>query len=79
VPQFIVIGNPEDDLHLAGDRVTAGLYREIESGREVRIATEDYLPATNDGRVAAYARSHPWGQGHVAASSSPSTRRETDP
>jgi hypothetical protein len=42
------------NLYLAGERVPAGLYRDVESGREIRLETEDYLPATLDGRVAAY-------------------------
>jgi hypothetical protein len=41
-------------VYLAGERVPAGTYREVESGREIQLDTEDYLPATLDGRVAAY-------------------------
>jgi hypothetical protein len=43
------------DLYLAGERVPAGTYREVDTGREIRLEREDYLPASLDGRVAAYA------------------------
>lgn len=40
----------------AGERVPAGLYRQIDSRRMVRLHGEDYLPASLDGRVACYER-----------------------
>jgi hypothetical protein len=56
------------DLYLAGERVPAGIYREVESGREVRLEVEGYLPATLDGRVAAYVSlTYTWGQMQNAA------------
>ena len=45
-----------DELFLAGERVTPGLYREIGGKREVRLDAEDILPASLDGRVACYTR-----------------------
>lgn len=51
------------DLYLAGERVPAGTYREVESGREIRLETEGFLPAILDGRVAAYMSVlYTWGQ-----------------
>ena len=51
---------PEDihqlNVFLAGDRVEAGRYRELNSGKELHLETEDTLPASLDGRVACYAR-----------------------
>jgi hypothetical protein len=41
-------------LFLAGERVSAGEYREIETGRVICLDQEDYLPASLDGHVACY-------------------------
>ena len=43
-----------DEILLAGDRVSAGVYRRLGSSQIVRLETEDYLPASLDGRVACY-------------------------
>lgn len=43
-----------DELYLAGERVPSGLYREIGTGRLVKLDEEDVLPASLDGRVATY-------------------------
>jgi hypothetical protein len=52
-----------EELYLAGERVPEGLYRQLESGREVRLDHEDFLPASLDGRVACYLHiRHTWGQ-----------------
>lgn len=46
-----------DELYLAGERVSAGTYRQVGGSREVMISAEgDTLPASLDGRVAAYMR-----------------------
>ena len=41
---------------LAGHKAPAGIYREVDSGRLVRLESEDILPATFDGRVGVYIR-----------------------
>ncbi len=41
-------------LYLAGQLVRPGVYREVESRREIELNAEDFLPASLDGRVAAY-------------------------
>ena len=52
-----------EDLFLAGEKVSAGVYRQIGGDREVRLEREDVLPASLDGRVACYMRVHStWGQ-----------------
>ncbi len=43
-------------LYLAGHPAPAGTYRQVETGQEVRLDREDILPATLDGRIAAYER-----------------------
>ena len=43
-----------DECYLAGERVPSGLYREIGTGRQVELLEESVLPASLDGRVAAY-------------------------
>jgi hypothetical protein len=43
-----------DEYFLAGQSAPAGLYREINTGREVQLKAGDYLPASLDGNVAAY-------------------------
>lgn len=58
-----VFDNAFDDIedikfHLAGERVPAGRYRQIESSREILLEKEDVLPASLDGRVACYKRVH---------------------
>lgn len=44
------------ELYLAGERVPAGIYRHLGSGREICLEQEDTLPASLDGRVACYER-----------------------
>ena len=46
----------DGEIYLAGERVPAGKYRQIEGCREVRLAREDLLPGSLDGRVACYER-----------------------
>ncbi len=52
-----------DELFLAGERVPSGIYRQVGNGREVRLESEDTLPASLDGRVACYLRiANTWSQ-----------------
>ena len=52
-----------EELFLAGEKVLPGIYRQLGSGREVRLEEEDVLPASLDGRVACYMRiQHTWRQ-----------------
>lgn len=52
-----------EELFLAGQKVRPGLYRQLGSGREVCLETEDVLPASLDGRVACYMRiQNTWSQ-----------------
>ncbi|HZT41011.1 MAG TPA: hypothetical protein VFA07_02420 [Chthonomonadaceae bacterium] len=52
-----------EELFLAGEKVQPGLYRQLGSGREVRLEEEDVLPASFDGRVACYMRvQNTWSQ-----------------
>jgi len=44
------------ELFLPGKCVAAGIYRQVDSNREVSLEEEGYLPASLDGRVACYAR-----------------------
>ena len=46
----------EDTLHLAGERVAPGVYKQIDDSRELLFEQEGYLPASLDGRVACYMR-----------------------
>lgn len=41
---------------LAGHSAPAGLYREMQTGRELQMKEEGILPATCDGHVAVYIR-----------------------
>lgn len=52
-------GAAEGFIFLAGERVLPGIYREVETRRELELVSEDYLPATLDGRVACYMRINP--------------------
>jgi len=45
-----------EDLFVAGQKVSAGLYRLVGSQRDVRLDQDDTLPASLDGRVAVYIR-----------------------
>ena len=58
----------EGEIYLAGQRVPAGHYRQIEGGRKVDLVEEDLLPASLDGRVACYER--------VSAAGTNQSRRE---
>lgn len=56
---------PENDqygeaLFLVGERVTAGLYRQLGTNRAVLIPETDYLPASLDCQVACYVRVALW-------------------
>jgi hypothetical protein len=51
-----------EELFLAGERVPPGIYRQLDSKREIHLTSEDYLPASLDGHVACYVRVHTWGQ-----------------
>ncbi len=44
----------EGDLYLAGERAPRGVYRQVDSNREIVLDREDTLPASLDGRVACY-------------------------
>lgn len=46
--------------YVAGQLVPPGIYREIESGRLVRLEREDHLPASFDGQVACYEAYKPY-------------------
>jgi len=43
-----------EEIYLAGERVPAGRYCEIDTKREVLLDHAGHLPASLDGRVAAY-------------------------
>ncbi len=49
------------ELYLAGEIVTPGIYRQVGSVREIRIEKEDVLPASLDGHVACYMKVSLWG------------------
>jgi hypothetical protein len=51
-----------EELFLAGERVSPGLYRQIDREREIHLPSEDHLPASLDGQVACYVRVRTWGQ-----------------
>ena len=53
------------ELYLAGERVPPGIYRDIESRREICFDCEDFLPASLDGRVACYEFVLRYGKGHT--------------
>jgi hypothetical protein len=44
------------EIHVAGEKVPAGMYRRVDTGRVVQLVHEDSLPASLDGRVACYVR-----------------------
>jgi len=43
-----------DSYYVAGQRVSPGMYVEVESRKVVQLMREDRLPASCDGRVATY-------------------------
>jgi hypothetical protein len=45
-----------EEYFVAGQKVPAGVYLNVEFRREVQLKDEDVLPATCDGRVAVYVR-----------------------
>jgi len=56
------------ELHDAGERVAAGVYRDVRTGREIHLEAEDRLPGSLDGRVACYVRVRTARGGEVPAS-----------
>jgi len=56
-----------DEPHLAGDLVPAGVYCNTETGRQICLEQDDYLPASMDGKVAVYVCvKHTWAQHEMA-------------
>lgn len=45
-----------EEVFLAGELVSPGLYKQLGSGKVIRLYKEDVLPASCDGRVACYVR-----------------------
>ena len=50
------IGVDSTEVSLAGQSVPAGIYRNVETGREVVMENDGILPGACDGRVAVYTR-----------------------
>jgi len=51
------------DLYLAGEIVSSGRYRDVDTRREVVLKEDGPLPASLDGRIAAYVCvEHTWVQ-----------------
>ena len=44
----------DEEVFLAGEKVRPGLYRQMGTGREIRLDQDDFLPASLDGKVACY-------------------------
>lgn len=51
-----------EQLFIAGERVLPGIYRQVGGNREIRLESEDFLPASLDGTVACYMRIRTWEQ-----------------
>jgi hypothetical protein len=61
----------DDTVYVAGQRVSPGMYVEVESRKLVHLVREDRLPASCDGRVAAYVQ-RPLNWAGVSGDCSPS-------
>ena len=46
----------ENTLYLAGERVVAGFYRQLDAHVTIHLEQDDFLPASLDGHVACYVR-----------------------
>jgi hypothetical protein len=46
------------EVFVAGERVPPGVYHQIDTDSEIVLDSEDYLPASLDGRVACYEPVH---------------------
>ncbi len=61
----------ESEIFSPGAEVPAGVYRQCGNGREVILREDGYLPASLDGRVAAFHRPHPkWAEMRLKAAHS---------
>ena len=49
----------ENTLYLAGERVAAGFYRQLDVKVTIHLEQDDFLPASLDGHVACYVRTDP--------------------
>ncbi len=58
--RFVFESYTDEPIFNAGQRVPAGTYRVLGGGRTVHLPEEDLLPASLDGRVAAYVRVRRW-------------------
>jgi hypothetical protein len=62
-PVHVTGGADSHGVLKAGMYVTAGAYRDVESGRDVVLVQDGVLPAAFDGRVAVYVLRPPtWGE-----------------
>ena len=57
---------PEHTLYLAGERVVAGFYRQLDAQVTIHLEQDDFLPASLDGHVACYVRTVPAHHGFSA-------------
>lgn len=51
-----VLDESSAELYLAGELVASGTYRNIDSGRVLRLPEGGHLPASLDGKVACFRR-----------------------
>lgn len=47
---------PEIEQYLVGERAPAGVYRDVETNRQLRLEREAELPLSLDGRAVIYVR-----------------------
>ena len=51
-----------EEIFLAGERVESGAYKQVGTGRILRLSEAGHLPASLDGRVACYVRMFTWAE-----------------
>lgn len=54
IDKFVLEPGCSSPMYVAGHKVPAGSYVNIETGRVIVVTHEDILPASFDGRVATY-------------------------
>lgn len=63
MPEQLKCDECKERLYFAGERVSPGLYQQVESGHQVSLEVEDFLPADMDGHTTIYVRvEHTWAQ-----------------
>jgi len=69
MPEHLKCDECAQSFYLAGERVPPGVYKQVDSGHQICLETEDFLPGGMDGHATAYVPvQNTWAQIHQGQS-----------